>query len=64
MCGKGAGAGPVRTGKYSFLFILNKDMDIIRIIKWLENLGVLTDGFTETVKHETKREQVQFLFLF
>ena len=28
--------------------------DIIKIIKSLEDLGVLIDGVTETVKHEIK----------
>ena len=34
-------------------FISYKDMNnIIKITKLLENLGVLIDGVTETVKHE------------
>ena len=38
-------------------FISNEDMnDIIQIIKSLEDLGVLIDGVTETVKHEIKKE--------
>ena len=28
----------------------------IKVIKSLEDLGVLTDGVTETVKHEIKRQ--------
>ena len=43
-------------GKGFTLFILNEDMnDIIEIIKSLEDLGVLIDGATETVKHEIKK---------
>ena len=30
--------------------------DIIKIIKSLEDLGVLIDGVTETVKHEIKKQ--------
>ena len=36
--------------------------DIIKIIKPLEDTGVLIDGFTETVKQEIKRnKKVDFL---
>ena len=46
----------VRAGKRFTLFILNEDInDIIKIIKSLEDSGVLIDGVTETVKHETKK---------
>ena len=42
-----------RTGKGFTLFISNEDMDDInRITKSLEDSGVLTDGVTETVRHE------------
>ena len=34
--------------------------DIIKIIKSLENLGVLTDGVTDTVKHEIKKQEGRF----
>ena len=54
--------GAARAGKGFTLFILNKDMnDIISIIKPLEHSGVLIDGFTETVKHETKKQESRFL---
>ena len=40
------------------LFIENGDMnDIIKIIKSLEDSGVLIDGVTETVKHEIKKQE-------
>ena len=46
----------------SILFISNEDMnDIIKIIKSLEDSGVLIDGVTETVKHEIKRQEGRFL---
>ena len=44
-------------GKGSTLLILNEDTnDIIKIIK-LEDLDVLTDGVTEAVKHEIKKNK-------
>ena len=43
------------------LFILNEDMNyIIKIIKSLEDSGVLIDGVTETVKREIKRQEGGF----
>ena len=48
-CLNGAGKG------FAF-FISNEDMnDIIKIIKSLEDSNVLTDGITETVKDEIKK---------
>ena len=35
--------------------------NIIKIIKSLEDSGVLIDGVTETVKHETKKQEGGFL---
>ena len=53
-----SGKRAVGTGKRFTLFILNEDMnDIIKIIKALELSGVLIDGVTETVKHETKKRK-------
>ena len=49
-----SGKRVARAGKEFTLLISNQDMDdIIRIIKLLEDSGVLIDGVTETVKHET-----------
>ena len=43
----------VRTEKGFILFISNEVMnEIIKIVKLLENPSLLTDGVTETVKHE------------
>ena len=51
------GKGVTRAGKGIPLVISNEDMDdIIRIIKSLENAGVLIDGVTETVNHEIERQ--------
>ena len=39
------------------LFISNEDVnDIIKIIKWLEDSGLLIDGVTKTVKGEIKKK--------
>ena len=38
-------------------------MNDIKIIKSLEDSGVLIDGVTETVKHETKNKKMDFLKL-
>ena len=49
-----SGKRVARAGKEFTSLIPNEDMDdIIRIIKLLEGSGVLIDGVTETVKHET-----------
>ena len=57
-----SGKVAVRAGKGLILFISNEDMnDIIKIIKSLEDSGVLIDGVTETVKHEIKKQEDRFL---
>ena len=35
--------------------------NILKIIKLLEDLGLLVDGATETVKHEIKKQEGIFL---
>ena len=55
------GKGAARAGKGFTLYILNEDMNIIKIIKSLEDLGVLPDGVTETVQHEIKKREGGFL---
>ena len=53
---KGAGASQVK------LIIENEDMnDIVKIIKALENSGILLKGVTETIKNETKEQRGSFL---
>ena len=48
----------VRAGRELTLFISNEDViDIIKVIKSLEDSSVLIDGATETVKHEIKKKQ-------
>ena len=52
-----SGKGSVRAAKGFTLFISNEDVnDVIKIIRSLEDLGVLIDGVTETVKHEIKKQ--------
>ena len=59
-----SGKGAVKADKRFTWFISNEDMnDIIKVIKALEDLGVLIDGVTETVKHEIKDKKVDFLEL-
>ena len=54
--------GAVKVGKGFNLFILNEDTNnITKIIKTLEDSGVLIDGVTETVKHEIKKQEGGFL---
>ena len=54
-------AGAVRAGKGPALFISNEGMDdIIKIIESLGKSGLLTDGATETVKHEIKNQEGAF----
>ena len=50
------GKGDARTGKRFTLFISNDELNaIIKIMKSVEDLGVLIDGVTEIVKHEIKK---------
>ena len=57
-----SGKGDVRAGKRLTLFISTEDMnDVIKIIKSLENSGVLIDGVTQTVKDEIKKQEGGFL---
>ena len=49
-------------GKGFTVLILNEDMnDIIKIIKLSEDLDVLTDGVTEAVKLEIKKQEGRFV---
>ena len=46
----------MRAGKVFILLTLNEDMnDIVKTIKSLEYSNILTDGITETAKHEKKK---------
>ena len=56
------GSRLVRAGKGISIVISNKGIDdIIRIVKSLENSDIITDGFSETIKHETRKQEGGFL---
>ena len=60
--GKMRGRGVARVGKQITLVISNGYIDnIIKAMKSLENLDVLTDGVRETVKHKIKRQEDRFI---
>ena len=50
-----SGKEAVKAEKGFTLFISNEDEHIIKVTKSLEDLDVLIDGVTETVKHEIKK---------
>ena len=53
------------SGNHTTLIISNDDMqDLLRILKSLEDSGLLFDGITETVKTETKEQKVVFYQYF
>ena len=55
----------MRAGKGFTLFILNKDMNhVIKIIKSLEDWGVLIDGVTENLKYKIKKQGGGFFGAF
>ena len=54
----------MQTEKRLTSFILNEYMNnFIKIIKPLEDMGVLIDVVTETVKHEIKNKKAESLVL-
>ena len=62
---KKCGRGVIRAGKRITLVTSNEDIDdIIRIVKSLENSGVLIDGLSETVNMKYKNKRVDFLVCF
>ena len=49
-------------GNHTTLIISNHDMqDLLKLVKLLEDSGILSDGITETVKHEVKEQKCGFL---
>ena len=56
-----SGKRAVRAEKGFTLLISNEDMNIIKIIKSLEDSVVLIDGDTETVEHKIKKQEGRFL---
>ena len=50
------------SGNHTTLIISNDDMqDLLKIVKSLEDSGILLDGITETVKNEVKEQKGRFL---
>ena len=50
------------SGGHTTLIISNDDMqDLLKIVKLLEDSGILLDGITETVKNEVKEQKGGFL---
>ena len=50
------------SGAHTTLVISNDDMqDLLKIVKSLENSGLLLNGVTETVKNEVKEQKDGFL---
>ena len=49
----------VKAGKRFTLFISNEDMNIIHLLKSLEDSNVLIDDITEIVKHKKQQQQEQ-----
>ena len=43
------------------LIISNDEMDILKIVKSLENSGLLLKGVSETIQHEAKEQRERFL---
>ena len=58
-----SGRETVRARKGFNLFISSDDMDDIKMVKSLENSGLLSDGASETVKHEIKNQKIDFFLL-
>ena len=50
------------SGNHTTLIISNDDMqDLLKIVKSLEDSGILLNGITETVKNEVKKQKGGFL---
>ena len=53
------------SGNHTILIISNDDMqDLLKIVKSLEDSGILLDGITETVKNEVKEQKGGSLSMF
>ena len=50
------------SGNHATLIISNNDMqDLLKIVKSLEDTGILLNGITETIKNEAKEQKDGFL---
>ena len=55
----------LESGNNTTLIISNKDMDdLIKIVKSLEDCGLLLKGITESVQNEIKEQKGRFLSMF
>ena len=53
------------SGNHITLIIFNNDMqNLLKLVKSLEDSGILLDGITETVKNEVKEQKGGFLSMF
>ena len=53
------------SGNHTRLLISNDDIqDLLKIVKLLEDSGILLDGITETVKNEVKEQKCSFFYQF
>ena len=53
------------SANHTTLIISNDDMqNLIKIVKSLEDSGILLDGITETVENEVKEQEGGFLHMF
>ena len=52
----------IGSGNHTTLIISNDDMqDLLKIVKSLEDSGILLNGTTETVKHDVNEQKGDFL---
>ena len=53
------------SGNHTILIICNNDMrNLLKMVKSLQNSGILLDGVTETVTNEVKEQKVGFINAF
>ena len=54
----GSGSRPSDLAKWTVLIIYNEEMhDIMKIVKWLEESGLLRKDVSETIKNEAKGQK-------
>ena len=54
----GSGRRPSDSAKWTVLIIYNEEMhDIMKIVKWLEESGLLRKDVSETIKNEAKGQK-------
>ena len=58
------GSGHNRSSSTTLIISNNEMEDIIKIVKSLENSGLLLKGVTETVQNEAKEQKEDFLMYY